>query len=85
VGEIKIKELRNIRNDTLDRYNAYQKVAPFGQKQIGMIVSAGIKLIQPIAQVWLLPTPAMAISEMPTGESQGPMEAQLQWIKVPSV
>jgi hypothetical protein len=25
--------------------------------------------------VWLSPTPTMAISDMPTGESQGPMEA----------
>jgi hypothetical protein len=40
-------------------------------------VSAGMRLIQPIALAWLSPTPAMAISEMPIGESQGPMEAQL--------
>jgi hypothetical protein len=38
-------------------------------------VSAGMRLIQPIALAWLSPTPAKSISEMPTGESQGPVEA----------
>jgi hypothetical protein len=38
-------------------------------------VSAGMRLVQPFALAWLSPTPTMAISEMPTDESQGPMEA----------
>jgi hypothetical protein len=38
-------------------------------------LSAGTALIQPIALAWLLPTITTAISEVPTGESQGPMEA----------
>jgi hypothetical protein len=37
-------------------------------------LSAGTRVIRPIAQTWLSPTPAIAISEMPTGESQGSME-----------
>jgi hypothetical protein len=49
----------------------------------GILVSAGIGIDQPfalfgssvLALVWLSPTPTMAISEMPTGESQRPMEA----------
>jgi hypothetical protein len=38
-------------------------------------LSAGMRLIQPFALVWLPPTPTMAISEMPTGETQRSMEA----------
>ena len=34
---LKIKELGNIRNDTLDRYDAYQKEAAFDQKRIGFL------------------------------------------------
>ena len=37
VGEIKMKELGNIRNDTLDWFNACQKVATFDQKQLGFL------------------------------------------------
>jgi hypothetical protein len=36
---------------------------------VGVHVSAGTALIQPIALAWLLPTPTMAISEMPTQDS----------------
>jgi hypothetical protein len=39
------------------------------------LVSAGTALIQLIALAWLPPTPTTRISEMPTDESQGPMEA----------
>ena len=39
------------------------------------IASAGMRLIQPFALVWSSPTPAMAISKMPTEELQGPVEA----------
>jgi hypothetical protein len=42
----------------------------FGIVFIGLTVSAGMRLIQPIALAWLSPTPAIAVSEMPTGESQ---------------
>jgi hypothetical protein len=38
-------------------------------------VSAGMRLVQPFTLAWLSPTPTMAISEMPTDESQGLMEA----------
>ena len=38
-------------------------------------VSAWMRLVQPFALAWLSPIPTMAISEMPTDESQGPMEA----------
>jgi hypothetical protein len=42
---------------------------------VSLFVLAGMKLIQPFTLVWLPPTPTMAISEMPTDESQRPMEA----------
>ena len=48
-------------------------------------VHSGCTVKSVLALVWLSPTPTMVISEMPTGESQGPMEAQLQWIRVPGV
>ena len=38
-------------------------------------VSVGMRLVQPFTLAWLSPTPTMAISEMPTDESQGLMEA----------
>jgi hypothetical protein len=37
-------------------------------------LSAGTRVIQPIALASLSPTPAMAVSEMPTGELQGSMK-----------
>ena len=38
-------------------------------------LSAGMRLKQPFALTWLSPTPAMTISEVPTDESQGSIEA----------
>jgi hypothetical protein len=44
----------------------------FGIAFIGPIVGAGMRLIQPIVLAWLSSTPAMAVSEISTVESQGP-------------
>ena len=38
-----------------------------------------------LALVWLSPTPTMALSEMPTGELQGPMESLIAVDQVPGV
>jgi hypothetical protein len=47
---------------------------------VGTVKSVFVLLLE-----WLSPTPKIAISEIPTDESLGPMEAQLQWIRVPGV
>jgi hypothetical protein len=54
---------------------------PFGE----FAVHFGCTVKSVLALVWLSPTPTMALSEMPTGELQGPMESLIAVDQVPGV